>query len=117
MTQERQRVREVLIQEKTYISYKRPQKSIHIVCKNQKTLTIVMSMKKQVNIKLFFALSLTMTGFLVCITAFSISYKILSLKKYPEAWNILPQNTVKKVSFIAVGDIMLSRNVAHHAEK
>lgn len=88
-----------------------------MVCKNQKTLTIVVSMKKRLNIRLFLALSLTMTGFLVCITAFSMSYKILSLKKYPEAWNIIPQNIAKKVNFIAVGDIMLSRNVARHAEK
>ncbi|MCB9806961.1 hypothetical protein H6768_03645 [Candidatus Peribacteria bacterium] len=74
-------------------------------------------MKTRINIKLFLSIALTITGFLVCITAFSSSYKILSSAHYPEAQDRVENSAIKKVNFIAVGDIMLSRNVARHAEK
>lgn len=70
--------------------------------------------QKRLNIKLFISLGLTMTGFLMSLTVFSMVYKIHFYKPYPEARNI--SGEIQRVNFIAVGDIMLSRNVARHAE-
>ena len=75
--------------------------------------------QKVLNIKLFLAIGLAATGFLVCITIFVITYNDLRSGKGPAA-SIMSQETgaqKQAVNFIAVGDIMLSRNVAHHAEK
>lgn len=71
------------------------------------------------DIRLFMAVWLTITGFLVTITAFTSVYKRHFYLPYPEAVSISEEVLVenKKVSFIAVGDIMLSRNVARHSEK
>jgi hypothetical protein len=69
------------------------------------------------DIRLFFAVGLTLTGFLMTITAFTQVYKHHNYLPYPEAQIIPEEDRVKEITFIATGDIMLSRNVARHAEK
>ena len=73
---------------------------------------------KSWNIKLFLAVSLALTGFLVCITTFVMMYEWL--RHQPLFIHLVSAEVQPKkqtVNFIAVGDIMLSRNVARHAEK
>lgn len=74
---------------------------------------------KSWSIKLFLAASLAGVGFFICIGAFVIMYK--SFEGLRVVSNFIPreyyQVEKKRVNFIAVGDIMLSRNVARHAEK
>lgn len=82
-------------------------------------------MKKQkiLDVKLFLAVGLAVTAFLVCITVFVGMYNGLRnepifLRLASQEKKILTKKqTVNKVNFIAVGDIMLSRNVARHQEK
>lgn len=69
------------------------------------------------DIRLFFAVGLTLTGFLITVTAFTQVYKQHNYLPYPEAQTIPEEARIKEASFIATGDIMLSRNVARHAEK
>lgn len=71
--------------------------------------------QKQLNIKLFISLGLTITGFLVSLIVFSMMYKWHFYRPYPEAQNI--SGEIQRVNFIAVGDIMLSRLVARQVEK
>lgn len=72
-------------------------------------------LKKEFDIRFFLSCGLTIIGFLVSITVFSIFYKAYFYQPYPEGRII--SGEVQQVNFIAVGDIMLSRNVARHAEK
>ena len=72
-------------------------------------------LKKEFDIRFFLSCGLTIIGFLVSITVFSIFYKAYFYQPYPEGRTI--SGEVQQVNFIAVGDIMLSRNVARHAEK
>jgi poly-gamma-glutamate capsule biosynthesis protein CapA/YwtB (metallophosphatase superfamily) len=67
------------------------------------------------NIKFFISVWLTITGFLISLTVFSIVYKSHGYKPYPEAQTI--SGEVNRTNFIAVGDIMLSRLVARQTEK
>lgn len=71
--------------------------------------------KKHFTIKLFVSLGLTMIGFLVSLAVFSMVYKTHIYKPYPEAQKISWE--IRRVNFIAVGDIMLSRLVARQTEK
>lgn len=74
--------------------------------------------KQRFDIRLFLAVGLTLTGFLVTITSFTRVYKTHFYLPYPEAQTISSEISSKQeTTFIAVGDIMLSRNVARHAEK
>lgn len=72
---------------------------------------------QSIDVKLFLSIGLTITGFLMSITAFTQVYKRHSVP-YPEIKNIssevLPK--IQETNFIAVWDIMLSRNVARHAK-
>ncbi len=71
-------------------------------------------MTEKIDFKVWFALTLTIMGFLMSILVFSMSYKAHQ-RAYPEAQTIVQGE--QKVSFIAVGDIMLSRIVARQVEK
>ena len=75
-------------------------------------------MPKKLDIKLFLAVGLMLTGFLVCIVTFTRVYRSYFWSAYPEGQTIVDDSAkTQKVHFIAVGDIMLSRSVAAHAEK
>jgi len=74
----------------------------------------MLMVNKRLDFKLFLAAGLTLTGFLVTITAFTNVYKSHFYLPYPEIKTI---SSEAQASFIATGDIMLSRNVARHAEK
>ncbi len=75
----------------------------------------------RVNIRLFLAIGLSVTAFLVCITAFVMMYD--GLRREPLIIQLISSEKseqkakTEETNFIAVGDIMLSRNVARHAEK
>lgn len=74
-----------------------------------------MLFKRTFDVRFFLSVGLTLIGFLMSITVFSMFYKAYFYQPYPNARTISWE--VKQVNFIAVWDIMLSRNVARHAEK
>jgi hypothetical protein len=73
-------------------------------------------MKHAFDIKYIFAITILVIGIFVSASSFSLVYKTHTRVQYPKAYDII-NTSENKVNFIAVGDIMLSRNVARHAEK
>ncbi len=64
---------------------------------------------------------LTGLGFLICVTSFSIVYSQQFIGKIPQKEEstviTYPEQEESSVSFLAVGDIMLSRSVAEQSQK
>jgi hypothetical protein len=73
-------------------------------------------MKHAFDIKYIFAITVLVIGIFISAASFSLVYKGHARIPYPKAYDII-NISENKVNFIAVGDIMLSRNVARHAEK
>lgn len=91
-----------------------------VVKKQKNILYLSMSHKKHHHFRIFVVIALTLASFSVGILAgyflFTTPLEVTNPRIAPSATQTLPPPP-KEVTFIAVGDIMLSRNVARHAEK
>jgi|GEM_PF-1280891 len=70
----------------------------------------------KIHIKLLISIGLTVTSGLVCMTAFGLFYTSY-FSRLHAATSTTKTEEIERINIIAVGDIMLSRNVARHAEK